>query len=122
MYNVAVNWKTSKVPPQPARSAERAGLFSGQGLTLYGRQVLLLYEMLRAWWKGSYPLPWRTAAAIGAFLIYFVNPIDLIPDFIPVIGHLDDLVFLALCVQFARKDMGKYAVAAGKDPAYYGLL
>ena len=35
--------------------------------------------------------------AIGA-LIYFISPIDLIPDHIPVIGYLDDLAVLSLVV------------------------
>ena len=40
--------------------------------------------------------PWY-ARAVGALtLIYALSPIDLIPDFIPVIGHLDDIVLVPL--------------------------
>jgi uncharacterized membrane protein YkvA (DUF1232 family) len=41
---------------------------------------------------------------IGAAILYFVSPIDLIPDAIPVLGQLDDLlivpglIYLALCI------------------------
>jgi uncharacterized membrane protein YkvA (DUF1232 family) len=38
------------------------------------------------------------AIAIGA-LLYFINPIDLIPDHIPVIGYMDDLAVLALAIE-----------------------
>jgi uncharacterized membrane protein YkvA (DUF1232 family) len=43
-------------------------------------------------------VPWY-AKAIGAFIVaYALSPIDLIPDFIPVIGYLDDLVLVPLGV------------------------
>ncbi|MCK9195650.1 MAG: YkvA family protein [Syntrophales bacterium] len=35
---------------------------------------------------------------LGAAIAYAVSPIDLIPDFIPVVGHLDDLVILPLLI------------------------
>lgn len=38
---------------------------------------------------------------IGAGLAYLISPIDLIPDFIPVIGQLDDLLVLGLCIGIA---------------------
>lgn len=40
---------------------------------------------------------------IGAALFYFLLPFDLIPDFIPVIGHLDDLVVIPLLIYMALK-------------------
>jgi uncharacterized membrane protein YkvA (DUF1232 family) len=39
----------------------------------------------------------KKAIAVGA-LVYFLNPIDLIPDNIPVVGYLDDLAVLTLAV------------------------
>jgi uncharacterized membrane protein YkvA (DUF1232 family) len=41
-------------------------------------------------------VPWY-AKALGAFIVaYALSPIDLIPDFVPVIGYLDDLVLVPL--------------------------
>jgi len=42
-------------------------------------------------------VPARTKAALAVAAVYFVSPIDIIPDWIPVIGYLDDFV-LAMIV------------------------
>ena len=38
--------------------------------------------------------PWYAKAVGGLTVAYLVSPIDLIPDFIPVLGHLDDLLIV----------------------------
>lgn len=47
------------------------------------------------WFAGKHPrTPWY-AKALGAFVVaYSLSPIDLIPDFIPVLGYLDDVILL----------------------------
>ena len=40
--------------------------------------------------------PWYAKALVAAVVAYAVSPIDLIPDFIPVLGQLDDLVIVPL--------------------------
>ena len=44
---------------------------------------------------------WLAAAAVA----YAVSPIDLIPDFIPVIGHLDDLIIVPALAWLALKQI-----------------
>lgn len=53
--------------------------------------------------------PWY-AKILAAFIIgYALSPIDLIPDFIPILGYLDDLIILpiliALCIKMIPKDI-----------------
>jgi uncharacterized membrane protein YkvA (DUF1232 family) len=38
--------------------------------------------------------PWLSRILLGAAIAYFVSPIDLLPDVIPVIGQLDDLIIV----------------------------
>lgn len=47
------------------------------------------------WFAGQHPqTPWY-AKALGMFVVaYALSPIDLIPDFIPVLGYLDDVLLL----------------------------
>ena len=42
---------------------------------------------------------------LGGAVAYAVSPVDLIPDFIPVIGHLDDLVIVPLLVWLAMRSI-----------------
>lgn len=42
--------------------------------------------------EGKIPLPARIMTFVS--LAYFLSPIDLIPDFIPILGYLDDLIVL----------------------------
>ena len=45
-------------------------------------------------------VPRRRKLLLGALVGYVVFPIDLVPDFIPVAGHLDDAVVVALALRF----------------------
>ena len=47
--------------------------------------------------------PWYARAVAGAVVAYALSPFDLIPDFIPVIGYLDDLVVVPLGVGLALR-------------------
>ena len=48
-------------------------------------------------------VPWYAKAFIGLIVAYAFSPIDLIPDFIPVLGYLDDLIIVPLGVMLAIK-------------------
>ncbi|MFF0919244.1 YkvA family protein [Rhizobium leguminosarum] len=46
-------------------------------------------------------VPWHAKAVAGAVAAYALSPIDLIPDFIPVLGYLDDLLIVPLGIVLA---------------------
>lgn len=71
-------------------------------------------EKLKAWarsikrdvlalWIAAHDLrtPWHAKALAGFVAAYALSPIDLIPDFIPVLGYLDDLVLVPLGIALA---------------------
>jgi uncharacterized membrane protein YkvA (DUF1232 family) len=45
--------------------------------------------------------PWHAKLVAGAVAAYALSPIDLIPDFIPVLGYLDDLIIVPLGILLA---------------------
>ena len=47
--------------------------------------------------------PWPAKVVGGAVIAYAVSPIDLIPDFIPVLGYLDDLIIVPLGLLLVRR-------------------
>ncbi|KEA62989.1 protein of unknown function DUF1232 [Marinobacterium lacunae] len=47
--------------------------------------------------------PWYTKLLVASIVAYALSPIDLIPDFIPVIGYVDDLFLLPLGIALAIK-------------------
>ena len=47
--------------------------------------------------------PWYAKAFAGGVVAYALSPIDLIPDFIPVLGYLDDLILVPLGIALALK-------------------
>ena len=52
-------------------------------------------------------------------MLYAVSPTDLIPDFIPIAGALDDMTVVALATRFVRKDLEAYCRFKGHDPELY---
>lgn len=52
-------------------------------------------------------VPWYAKAFMGLIIAYAVSPIDLIPDFIPVLGYVDDLVIVPVGIRLAIKMIPK---------------
>jgi len=48
-------------------------------------------------------VPWYAKALAGLVAAYALSPIDLIPDFIPILGYLDDLILVPLGVYLALR-------------------
>ena len=56
-------------------------------------------DAMTLWFARSHPAtPWYAKAMGGFVVAYALSPIDLIPDFIPVVGWLDDAIIIPLLV------------------------
>ncbi len=72
------------------------------------KSVRVLYALFKDAVKGNYKLHPSSVAMIGGGLLYFILPADLIPDFIPVIGYLDDLAVLSTIMNSLKKEITDY--------------
>ncbi|MGH2463838.1 MAG: YkvA family protein [Candidatus Limnocylindrales bacterium] len=50
--------------------------------------------------------PRSVKVALGGLLVYLLSPIDLIPDFIPGVGSLDDIAIAAIVLRWAGRRVG----------------
>ena len=78
-------------------------------LSRFLKDVTLLLGMIKDYSVGNYRVvPYKTIVAVVFGLLYVLNPIDFIPDFIPIIGYIDDAIVIALCLRLAERDLKRY--------------
>ena len=79
-------------------------------LRLWARK--LKAELLVLWFCRSNPDTPLSAKVCAALVVaYAFSPIDLIPDFIPVLGHLDDVILVPLGIYLAFKLIPEHVIA-----------
>lgn len=61
--------------------------------------------------------PWAAKLLVAAVVAYALSPIDLIPDFVPVLGYLDDLVLLPLGLALAIRMVPPEVLAECRERA-----
>jgi uncharacterized membrane protein YkvA (DUF1232 family) len=62
-------------------------------------------------------VPWYAKVWIAIVVAYAFSPIDLIPDFIPVLGYLDDFVLIPMGVWLALKMIPAHVMAESREKA-----
>ena len=78
-------------------------------LERFTKDLMLFMSLIEDYYKGNYrDIPYKTISAGIVGLLYTLNPIDIIPDFIPFIGHIDDALVLTFCLKLIEKDLQKY--------------
>lgn len=84
--------------------------FKGNGpLGRFIADLKFLFSIIQDYIKGEYrEIPYWSIAAIVAALLYVLSPIDLIPDFIPVVGYVDDALVVAACLAMLEQDLHEY--------------
>ena len=71
--------------------------------------IKLFTSLVRSYVKKEYrEIPFGTIVAIVAALAYFVSPIDILPDFIPGIGYIDDAAIVAFCFMNVKADLDNH--------------
>ena len=81
----------------------------GRALAEVRDAFMAMLRLLRAYAKGEYKdTPWRSLLMIIAAVIYFIMPIDFIPDFIVGIGLLDDIAVIGWTLAAVQADIDRF--------------
>lgn len=82
-----------------------------EGLSDSVERVKLLMRLIRAYASGAYrQVPAKSLATIVGVMVYFVSPIDLIPDFLPIIGVADDVALMIWLFNTLGEEIERYNV------------
>lgn len=78
-------------------------------LTNVWEQLQLLFSLAKDYTSGTYTaVPKTTMISVLAALLYFISPLDLVPDFLIGLGFLDDAVILGFVFKKVTKELEKY--------------
>ncbi|HEY0742219.1 MAG TPA: DUF1232 domain-containing protein [Chryseosolibacter sp.] len=72
-------------------------------------KFFVLGRLIKAYAQGQYKaVPWKTLLIIVAAVIYFVNPLDFVPDLIPIAGLADDFAVLLWVYNAVSGEVDKF--------------
>jgi len=75
-------------------------------------------QVVTLWFCRNHPdTPWTAKLLAALVVAYALSPIDLIPDFIPVLGYLDDLLLVPLGVYLALRLVPPQVLASARSEA-----
>lgn len=87
----------------------KSGGLSGKNVAAFREQLSIVTRLLKAYASGEYrQLPWKTLISIIAALLYFVNPLDIVPDLLPIVGFADDIALVGWLFSSIGSDIEKF--------------
>ena len=90
-------------------AVDKSGGLTGANFAAFRDQLAVVTRLVRAYASGEYrQLPWKTLLRVVAVLIYFVSPIDILPDFLPIIGFSDDIALMLWLFSGLKDDIEKF--------------
>ena len=92
------------------RSEDIKKKFSARGpLRRFIEDGKVLTALVKDWRTGKYRQAlYGTIAAVVFALIYVFNPLDIVPDVLPIIGALDDATVIGALLMLVERDLKKY--------------
>ncbi|WP_461089527.1 YkvA family protein [Spirosoma gilvum] len=88
---------------------EKSGGLTGGNFAAFRDQLGVVTRLLKAYASGEYrEVPWKTLLRMIAVLVYFVSPLDFLPDFLPVVGLTDDIALMLWLFSGIKDDIEKF--------------
>lgn len=83
--------------------------FSNLSATATRDRFFVFGRLIKAYALGQYrELPWKSLLLIVAAVIYFINPLDLVPDIVPLTGLTDDFAILVWVYGTVSNEIDKF--------------
>ncbi len=99
------------------RAAGKLGKHRGR-LGQLRADLPVLLRLARAWARKEYrAIPWKSIVSVIAALLYFVSPVDLIPDLIPFFGFIDDAAVVAYVLKSLKTDLETFQKWEADEPS-----
>ncbi len=78
---------------------------------VFFEDVPVMCMMISDYVHGNYKeVPVATIITATAAIIYLVSPVDVIPDFIPIVGQIDDIVVIMIALRAMHNDIQDYRI------------
>ena len=91
------------------REKKAEGMAKKGVLSQYWQDIKTSFALLKDWYMGNYTkIPFRMVASIAGAMLYLVSPLDVVPDWVPFGGLLDDAIVLAAIFALSRSDLDEY--------------
>lgn len=92
-------------------------------MQLATNQVRLMAELIDDFGAGRYrDISWRSVSVAALAVLYTVSPADVVPDILPLLGRVDDMLVLGIAVRMVRKELERYCKYKGYEPSQYFTL
>ncbi len=91
---------------QATEKAKQADKSAFKGLWPY---LLAMLRLIRAFCSGKYKrVSWESLISVIVAIAYFASPLDLIPDFLPGIGYLDDAMIVRFVYRLVKAELNRF--------------
>lgn len=100
---------TDKLRRLVSAGVEKIGMIKPDAFRENWAYLTAMVRLLSAYRKGHYrEIPWKSLVSIGGAVLYVVNPFDLIPDGILIVGLTDDAAVVDLALKVVKDDLDKF--------------
>ena len=102
--------KSKKLLDEAIKKAKNKEKLNGPLADLWENLKTVL-RLLQAYFSKQYTaIPWGSILLIVGSVIYFVSPIDLMPDWLPLAGFVDDAAVLMFVIAQIKSDLDKFLI------------
>jgi uncharacterized membrane protein YkvA (DUF1232 family) len=101
--------KPEKIAKLVSDASAKASKLDDNRLGAAKDNLLALFRLVKAYGKGQYKaISWSNLVLVVAALVYFVTPIDLVPDFLLALGYFDDAALLGWTIRAIGDELAKF--------------